>query len=65
MKFGTVFRGRKQSNFNPSHAQVKDAIGRYFEAGGRITRIENLKSSYIDFMAGKNEVTADDFLMGE
>lgn len=61
MKFGK----RKQSNFNPTHDQVKTAMCKYFESGGKVTRIKNLRTSYLDFMAIKSAVgTADDFLLG-
>lgn len=66
MKFGVIVRRRKKSNFNPSHEQVQVAMGEYFKNGGKLTKIESLKSSYLDFMAGKSAVgTADDFLLGQ
>lgn len=63
MEFGNR-RKRKSSNFNPNHKDVDKAITIFLNSGGRITKLEVLKTGYLDFMAMKNEITADDFLMG-
>ena len=64
MKFGTVFRGRKQSKFNPNHAFVDDAIQEFLQNGGQISRVDSIDKDYQGFLTAREIMApADEFLM--
>ncbi len=58
-------RGRRKIvSFNPSHDFISDSVEEYLKQGGKITRIERVKTSYENFVAMKEaHSSVDDFLL--
>ncbi|MBU2510473.1 hypothetical protein KJ966_04015 [bacterium] len=58
-------RHQRTSFFNPNHGDIKNAINKYLNNGGKITKITVDEQNYKDFLSLRElPSAADEFLNG-